>query len=175
MMRIPGRQNSSKYNADMIVDERASPIRLLICLLATAGLLWSVVAVAEKKIVEKKYTAVARKSIEIPGDGMPGKLEFRFDGASVWLKENGEFGLEAEIKHSGLLCGDYEVGIRFGIGIPACANVSWITEPYYVSKKKQCNNAWMVHGGTGEISIVPEDFAQLSCAQLIIKCTGKCE
>jgi len=129
---------------------------------------------AEEKSVIKKYSAVARKSIDFGNGSMPQKLEFRFDTTTAWLRENGEFGLEAEIKHNGLLCGDYEVGIRFGIGAPQCTNVSWITDPYYISRKKQCNNAWMIHAGNGAVSISVDDFRQVTCAQLIIKCTGKC-
>lgn len=164
-----------KLNTGGIVNIRCSSIMLLICLIAGAGMFGSTVASAEKKTVVKKYSAVARKSMDFGGGGLPQKLEFKFDNATAWLKENGEFSLEAEIKHSGLLCGDYEVAIHFGIGSPACANVSWIGEPYYISNKKQCNNAWMVHSGTGVVADVTDEFAQISCAQLLIKCTGKCE
>ncbi len=175
MIGLQGRQNTGG-----IVDSCNSSIKLLLCLIAGAGMLWSTSTFAEKKTAEKKtvvkkYSAVARKSMDIVDGGLPQKLDFKFDNAVAWLKENGEFNVEAEIKHSGLLCGDYEVGIHFGIGGPACANVSWIGEPYYISHKKQCNNAWMVHSGSGVVAEIKDDFAQISCAQLLIKCTGKCE
>lgn len=148
-------------------------VKLLVCLMLGIGLPGLTATAEEKKTVIKKYSAVARKSIDF-GSGALQKLDFRFDRTTAWLRENGEFGLEAEIKHNGLLCGDYEVGIRFGIGVPQCTNVSWITEPYYISNKKQCNNAWMIHAGGGVVSITPDDFRQVTCAQLLIKCTGKC-
>ncbi|WP_455219030.1 hypothetical protein [Kaarinaea lacus] len=84
----------------------------------------TVVLAADDKTVVKKYTALARKSIDFGTGGLPQKLDFRFDNATAWLRQNGDFGIEAEIKHAWLLCGDYQVGIRFGIGSPACTNVS---------------------------------------------------
>ena len=149
-------------------------VRLVVYFVLAVGLLGMTAAAEEQKTVIKKYSAVARKSIDFGSGGLPQKLDFRFDSTTAWLRENGEFGLEAEIKHNGLLCGDYEVGIRFGIGVPQCSNVSWITEPYYISRKKQCNNAWMIHSGGGVVADVTDEFKQISCAQLLIKCTGKC-
>lgn len=125
--------------------------------------------------VIKKYSAVARKSLDFNLDNGNRRLDFGFDGATAWVRENGDFQVDAEIKHQWLLCGTYEVGIRFGIGNPSCTNVSWISEPHYVSRRKQCNNAWMAHTGNGNDAEVPGDFVQLSCAQLLIKCTGKCK
>lgn len=135
----------------------------------------AVVLAADDKAVVKKYTALARKSIDFGTGGLPQKLDFRFDHATAWLRQNGDFGIEAEIKHAWLLCGDYQVGIRFGIGSPACTNVSWITEAHYVTNRKQCNNAWMVHSGAGSDSDVTGDFSQITCAQMLIKCSGKCK
>jgi hypothetical protein len=167
---------SSKQKNKRIANRYGLAGGLLVCFIIGTGLLGSSLAIADKKTVIKKYSAVARKSIDFSGGGeLPQKFDFRFDNATAWLRENGEFGLEAEIKHNGLLCGDYEVGISFGIGSPACSNVSWITEPYYISSKKQCNNAWMIHAGGGVVADVTDDFAQISCAQLLIKCTGKCD
>ena len=125
--------------------------------------------------VIKKYSAVARKSMDFKEGNVVQKVDFRFDGATAWLRQNGDFGVDAEIKHQWLLCGTYEVGIRFGIGSPACTNVSWVTDPRYVSRRKQCNNAWMVHTGNGNDAEIPGDFPQITCAQLLIKCTGKCK
>ena len=166
---------SIKHNRNRKIDHKIIPVKLLICFILGVGMVWSFNTFAEQKTVIKKYSAVARKSIDFANGGLPQKLDFRFDSTTAWLRQNGEFGLEAEIKHNGLLCGDYEVGISFGIGSPACANVSWITEPYYVSRKKQCNNAWMVHSGSGTVGNITDDFNQISCAQLLIKCTGKCD
>ena len=143
--------------------------------LFTTLALFASCAYAEKDIVVKKYSAVARKSIDFGVGATPQKINFRFDNATAWLRENGTFQLDAEIKHGWLLCGTYEVGVRFGIGKPACANVSWISKPRYVSKRKQCNNAWMVHHGTDAEADVVGDVDLITCAQLVVKCTGKCK
>ena len=149
-------------------------LSLLIC--AGTGVIYPTNALAaEEKAVVKKYSALARKSIDFGTGGLPQRLDFRFDNATAWLRQNGDFGIEAEIKHAWLLCGDYQVGIRFGIGSPACTNVSWVTDPHYVTNRKQCNNAWMVHSGAGTEVDIAGDFAQITCAQMLIKCTGKCK
>jgi len=150
---------------------------LSVLLLMTCVALFTATAAApsDDAAVVKKYTALARKSIDFGSSGLPQKLEFRFDNATAWLRQNGDFGIEAEIKHGWLMCGDYQVGIRFGIGGPACTNVSWVTDPRYVTNRKQCNNAWMVHSGADTEAGITGDFAQITCAQMLIKCTGKCK
>lgn len=132
-------------------------------------------ALAEEKVVEKKYSAVARKSVDFGVGAEPQKTEFKFDSASAWLRENGSFKIEAEIKHNALLCGTYEVGIRFGIGKPACSNVSWLSKTQFISKRKQCNHAWMVHQGSGKDMDLVGDVDLITCGQLVVKCTGKCK
>lgn len=127
------------------------------------------------KIVEKKYSAVARKSMDFGVGAEPQKTEFKFDSASAWLRENGSFKVDAEIKHNALLCGTYEVGIRFGIGKPACSNVSWLSKTQFISKRKQCNHAWMVHQGSGTDPDLVGDVDLVTCGQLVVKCTGKCK
>lgn len=132
-------------------------------------------ALAEEKVVERKYSAVARKSVDFGVGAEPQKTEFKFDSASAWLRENGSFKIEAEIKHNALLCGTYEVGIRFGIGKPACTNVSWLSKTQFISKRKQCNHAWMVHQGSGKDMDLVGDVDLITCGQLVVKCTGKCK
>ena len=125
--------------------------------------------------VEKKYSAVARKSVDFGVGAQPQKTEFKFDSATAWLRENGAFHVDAEIKHGSLLCGTYEVGVRFGIGQPACTNVSWLSTTQFVSKRKQCNHAWMAHQGSGTDTELVGDVELVTCAQLVIRCTGKCK
>ena len=149
----------------------------LLAILCCISLLTLPVFAESKKdqAVVKRYSAVARSVIDFgTGGGLPQKLEFKIDNASAWLRKTGEFAVEGEIKHGSLLCGNYELGIRFGIGSPQCSNVSWITDPHYVTNRKQCNNAWMVHAGSGKEIGITSDFDQITCAQFLIKCTGKC-
>ncbi|NOZ54172.1 MAG: hypothetical protein GXP08_13760 [Gammaproteobacteria bacterium] len=130
---------------------------------------------ANEKVVMKRYSAIPSNTINWGSGGLPQKLEFKFDNASIWLRQNGDMGLEAEVKHGWLMCGTYEIAARFGVGQPACTNVSWISQPSYVSSHKQCNNAWMVHSGYASVPAISDDFENVSCAQLVIKCTGKCQ
>lgn len=166
-------KNMQRHNT---IGRLVLPIALVI--LGVVGLMPANVVRADSnsKAVVKKYSAVAHKPMDFGSSNLPKKLEFRFDGAKAWLRDNGDFGVDAEIKHQWLLCGTYEVGIRFGIGSPAsCANVSWVTEAQYISRRKQCNNAWMAHAGNGNSIDAATDFPRITCAQLLIKCTGKCK
>jgi len=129
----------------------------------------------EDQSVVKKYSAVAKKAVDFGVGAQTPKIEFKFDNGTAWLRENGTFQVDVEIKHGSLLCGTYEVGMRFGIGNPACTNVSWLSETKYVTKRKQCNHAWMGHQGSGTDPEVVGDFELLTCAQLVVKCTGKCK
>lgn len=145
------------------------PVVLILALVVDAD------AWGADKIVEKKYSAVAKRSVDFGVGAEPQKIEFKFDGASAWLRENGSFKVDAEIKHNALLCGTYEVGIRFGIGKPACSNVSWLSQTQFISKRKQCNHAWMVHQGSGMDTDLVGDVDLITCGQLVVKCTGKCK
>jgi len=160
------------YNFYRLYSKHWYPKQLLlsICIACFLG----GTAHAASQPVIKKYSAVARKSIDFGVGAEPQKLEFKFDGATAWVREDGSFHIDAEIKHGHLLCGTYRVGINFGIGNPACTNVNWIADPHYVSKRKQCNNSWLVHTGSGTDSHVVKNFNQITCAQMLIKCTGKC-
>jgi len=138
-------------------------------------IMFSSVLMAEEPTVVKKYSAVAKKSVDFGVGAQTPKIEFKFDNGSSWLRQNGAFKVDAEIKHGSLLCGTYEVGVRFGIGSPACTNVSWLSETQFVTKRKQCNHAWMAHQGSGTDSGLVSDFDQITCGQLVVKCTGKCK
>ena len=127
--------------------------RLLSCLLVL-----SMSAVLAEEPVERKYSAVARQSVDFGVGG-----------------ENGTFHVEAEVKHESLLCGTYEVGVRFGIGKPGCTNVSWLSRTQFVTKRKQCNHAWMSHQGSGTDTDLIGDVDLVTCGQLVIRCTGKCK
>ena len=137
--------------------------------------MFSSALLAEEPSVVKKYSAVARKSVDFGVGAQTPKIEFKFDNGTAWLRQNGTFKVDAEIKHGSLLCGTYEVGVRFGIGSPACTNVSWLSETQFATKRKQCNHAWMAHQGSGTDPELVSDFDQITCGQLVVKCTGKCK
>jgi hypothetical protein len=88
---------------------------------------------------------------------------------------NGEWKVEGSVHHNGLLCGTYEVGMRFGVGKPDCTDVEWISETQYATSQYQCNNADMMHTGFGNDGILLEKFDVISCAERVVRCTGNCK
>ena len=77
--------------------------------------------------------------------------------------------------HRGLLCGEYSVGMRFGIGRPGCSNVAWLTDVTYATARRQCNNATLYHAGGDVQPELAGSFAQITCAERVIRCTGVCK
>ncbi|HZF23372.1 MAG TPA: hypothetical protein VE030_07895, partial [Burkholderiales bacterium] len=66
-------------------------------------------------------------------------FDFRLGDSHAWINDNGDFQVSSWIKHTGLLCATYRMGLRFGTGSPGCLNVEWITEPLFVTVEIQCN------------------------------------
>ncbi len=123
----------------------------------------------------KKLTAVAKKPVLILPNDIP-QLDFVFDKPSdlkAWLRDNGNFLLEGYIRHNHFRCGTYELGIQFGVG-DGCVNVEWLSEPMYISRQRQCNQAVLHHDGSGNVPEAAARFNEVSCAQLYIKCDGVC-
>ena len=106
---------------------------------------------------------------------VPERLDFNFGELRLWLRRTGEWHVEGEVAHRGLLCGNYEVGIRFGAGSPACANVSWLSGVRYATSRKQCNNATVIHSGGDIQRELAGPFPTITCAERVIRCTGNCK
>ncbi|MCG6969638.1 MAG: hypothetical protein LJE85_07725 [Gammaproteobacteria bacterium] len=123
----------------------------------------------------KKVTALAKKpALVLPND--PKQLDFVFDKASdlkAWLRENGDFLLEGYIRHNHFRCGTYELGIQFGKG-DGCVNVEWLTQPVYISRHRQCNQAVLHHDGAANVPELAGKFNEVTCGQLFIRCNGVC-
>jgi len=122
-------------------------------------------------------TGVAQSSGLMLEAGKPDRLNFTFGGqVTAWLSPSGEWRLEGNIPHSGLLCGTYQVGLRFGVGNPGCTDVQWLTEdPSYVTRELQCNNASAFHSGGDSQPALAENYARISCAERLILCSGTCK
>jgi len=123
----------------------------------------------------KKITAPAKKpSVILPNQ--PLQYDFQFDKASdlkAWLKDNGDFYVAGYIQHNHFRCGTYQLGIQFGSG-DGCVNVKWYSEPVYVSSHRQCNQAVYHHDGYQSDPKLAENFTEITCAQLLLKCEGVC-
>lgn len=106
---------------------------------------------------------------------VPERLDFNFGELRLWLRKTGAWQIEGEVSHRGLLCGTYEVGIRFGAGNPGCANVSWLSGVRYATSRRQCNNATVIHTGGDVQDELAAPFPTITCAERVIRCTGNCK
>jgi len=105
----------------------------------------------------------------------PSQINFNFGEGQASLNPKGEWNVEARVHHNGLLCADYSVGVRFGIGRPGCSNVAWLTDVTYVTNLRQCNNATVDHSGGDVQSQLSGSFAQITCAERVTRCIGLCQ
>jgi len=103
------------------------------------------------------------------------RKNFRFGEFTGWLKRDGTWHIEGPVRHNGLLCGTYEVGVRFGIGEQECTNVQWISDVTYVTSNEQCNGAERPHSGTEIDDSLVGQFDAINCAERVIRCTGTCK
>jgi hypothetical protein len=124
---------------------------------------------------EKRAESAAQYSrIEYDGSNLKRK-DFNFFGFKAWLKQGGEWSIDGNVSHKGLLCGTYEVGMRFGVGKEGCTEVEWITTDQYVTSQMQCNNATLNHHGVNVDPDLASRFETITCAERVIRCTGTCK
>jgi len=122
--------------------------------------------------------AVAKEPLTTLGDNTNARtILFEFDRNAelkATLNNKGQWKIEGWIQHKGLFCGDYALGIKFGHGNPGCVNVKWLNDPTYVTRQKQCNNTRMHHSGWGSSPEIIKYLDDITCAQSLIRCTGRC-
>jgi hypothetical protein len=126
-------------------------------------------AAEQRSQAAAQYPRVAMEGFKLQ------RKDFRFAGFTGWLKREGEWHIEGPVRHRGLLCGDYEVGMRFGIGKPDCTDVQWVSEVRYVTSRSQCNDATMPHSGTEVDAPLADQFDAITCAERVIRCSGNCK
>ncbi len=120
-------------------------------------------------------SAPTRTALADQAVGKRERLEFGTDEFKGWLRNDGEWFVEGDVRHLGLLCADYEMGLRFGAGSPGCANVEWLSEVRYATRRKQCNGATVKHSGSDTEPALSAQFAKITCAERVIRCTGNCK
>jgi len=123
----------------------------------------------------RKLATEPRRTSEIGGAQSLARLDFFFGDIRAWLLQDGNWHIEGNVQHHGALCGEYELGIQFGIGSPGCANVEWLGTPVYVTQRRQCNNALLHHSGGDLDHAAAEAFGNINCAQRLVRCTGNCK
>lgn len=126
---------------------------------------------------DRGVTAPARPTYSLDSPPRINRLDFdfRIEETKAWLNKDGDFQVNGWIKHAGLLCSTYRMGMRFGIGSPGCLNVNWVTEPYFVTSEYQCNGARVQHAGGDAYAELGEQIGKISCAERVINCTGNCK
>jgi hypothetical protein len=108
------------------------------------------------------------------GGGQAARSDFDFGPIKVWLRDDGRWAIEGDVMHRSGFCATYQLGVQFGTGSPGCANVKWLADPIYVTKRLQCNSAGAFHSGGSYSLAVKNRFNEINCAQRAIKCNGKC-
>lgn len=124
--------------------------------------------------VSRAMSPAKSDSLVILSKGAPRKINFKFGRMKAWLNSNGDWNIQGRVKHTGLFCATYEVGIRFGAGDSGCARVQWLSEVMYVTSQRQCNSAVSRHVGGDYGSFIKADFDKVTCAERVIRCNGKC-
>ncbi len=123
---------------------------------------------------ELRNLSVEARSIGDLGGLQEAREEFDFGDTKAWLREDGYWQIEGFISHNSGFCGTYELGIQFGSGSPGCSNAEWLSAPMFVTQHRQCNGASKLHKG-GNISLLAQErFKTITCAQRVIRCSGKC-
>ncbi len=103
------------------------------------------------------------------------RKNFRFGEFTGWLKRDGTWHIEGPVRHRGLLCGTYEVGMRFGVSKMECTDVQWISGVTFVTSEYQCNDAERPHSGTEIDDSLAGQFEGITCAERVIRCSGTCK
>ncbi len=127
------------------------------------------------KTTTNKYKSDARKTTDWTSAGKKQQLDFNYGNAKATLRQTGDIIIEATVFHKGLLCATYSAGMRFGKGNPGCVEVKWLTEPKYMTSRKQCNSAVIIHSGADMDVDAAKLYDKISCGQLLLKCVGNCK
>lgn len=167
-----GIQESSMFKT--LPARCAISARILSCCLAL------VLGMLTAPVQADSYTKRAESPAQYPRiqyDGAaPAQKSFNFSGAKATLNKQGEWMIEGTLKHNGLLCGDYEVGMRFGIGKEeGCIDNEWISGDQFVAQYTLCNNAIMPYKAMMQEAVLAESFDRISCAERIVRCVGICK
>jgi hypothetical protein len=130
---------------------------------------------AQQGVAGARY-APASTGISLTPGAPPERKEFSFgrEAGSAWLGSNGKFGIEIWVRHAGLRCATYEIGVRFGEGEHGCTRVNWLGEPRWLTSQRQCNNAVMLHRGVDGDPELAAVFERATCAERLVRCEGNC-
>ncbi len=153
----------------------ARPVRrgLARCLMLALGfaiLMPGQVQAADETL--RRASAPTQWSISDLAVGKRDRLEFSDGDFKGWVRRDGEIFIESEVAHSGLFCAEYQVGVRIGAGSPGCANVRWLSEVVYATRRTQCNNSGLRHSGGATDASLTGAFDKITCVERVVRCSG---
>jgi hypothetical protein len=135
---------------------------------------WAAIGAAQVQESFSSMHVELSQITERDAEGKPTRKDFRLGDGAIWVRNGGEWRVEAQVSHPFLLCGTYRVGVHFGIRNPGCTNVQWLTDLDYVTGEIHCNQATRLHVGGDTTEGLRQRFAEISCTERTIKCTGRC-
>lgn len=170
----------NNVNFDIILQFRLmgpnmSTLKFISLILPAVFFMFAQNIVGADEPVERSETATTKPN----SNWMPSReaktIDFNFPAGEVSLKSNGEWNISGWIRHAGVVCGWYSVGVQFGIGAPECINVDWQNSPQFSVPKRQCNNAIVKHQVIEKSAELKNIFEKITCARRIVRCKGNCK
>ena len=140
-----------------------------------AAALWSGPAPADDWTVMNRSAIPVRRDLGFAIDPKAARLEFKAFDFSGYLLGDGTWQGSCPVTHRGLLCGTYEVGVRFGVGNPGCTDVAWLSEPVYIGRQRQCNESTVDHVGGETAARLGYQLPYITCVERVVRCTGNCK
>lgn len=132
-------------------------------------------ALADDWEVTNRSSAVVRPGLAFTTDPKAARLDFRTFDFSGFLLGDGSWQVSSPVTHRGLVCGTYEVGVRFGIGNPGCTDVRWLSEPMYIGSRRQCNESTVDHVGGETTPRLGSQLPSITCVERVVRCVGNCK
>jgi hypothetical protein len=154
--------------------KRPSVTPLLIAATVCASI-WHGDAVADDWKVINRSAIPVQRELGFTTDPKAARLDFRAFDFSGYLLGDGTWQVSSPVTHRGLLCATYEVGVRFGVGSPGCTDVSWLSEPVYVGRQRQCNESTVDHVGGETMPRLGYQLPYITCVERVVRCSGNCK
>jgi hypothetical protein len=132
-------------------------------------------AMADDWQVVSRSTAAVRPSLVFTTDPKAARIDFNAFDFSGFLLGDGSWQVSSPVTHQGLVCGTYEVGVRFGAGNPGCTDVRWLSEPMFIGSRRQCNESTVDHVGGETTPRLGSQLPSITCVERVLRCVGNCK
>jgi len=157
-----------------ILVKRGRAFALLTAALGAASL-WSGPVPADEWQVMSRSAIPVRQGLGFSTDPRTARLDFKAFDFSGYLLGDGTWQVSSPVTHHGLLCATYEVGVRFGVGNPGCTDVSWLSDPMYIGRQRQCNESTVDHVGGETAPRLGYQLPYVTCVERVVRCSGNCK